>query len=248
MLERFLFPPKCLKCGIYMEESHARPHTLESCFCGDCMKEGLYPIVPPFCISCGIRFHNSFNDNHVCGSCLKTPLMLGQVRAAVEYKGIIRDGIQLLKYHSKTAVAKTLECLMFQAFLEYYGNLAIDLIMPMPLHRSKMRKRGFNQAYFLFRNFKKLYQESYQRLPSWEMDMDSLVRVKKTLPQTGFDIEERKRNLKNAFKIVREDRIQGKYILLVDDVFTTGATCNEAAKALLKQGAQRVDALVLARA
>jgi ComF family protein len=247
MLEALLFPKKCLKCGIYMEEDGVHPHTLESCFCGHCMKEGVHPITPPFCISCGIRFHNSFNENPVCGVCLKKPLKLGQVRAVAEYKGIIQDGIQLFKYHSKLSIAKTFEHLLFQTFLQHYDKLPIDLIMPMPLHRAKMRKRGFNQAYFLSRNFKKLYQHSFHRLPSWDMDMDSLVRIKKTLPQTGFDIEERKRNLKNAFKIIREDRIKAKHILLVDDVFTTGATCNEAAKELLKKGAKRVDALVLAR-
>lgn len=247
MLEALIFPKKCLKCGIYMEESGGDPHTLDACFCGHCMKEGVYPIVPPFCTSCGIRFHNGFNDSHVCGSCLKTPLKLGQVRAVAEYKGIIKDGIQLLKYHSKSAVAKTFERMMFQTFLQYYENLPIDLIMPLPLHRSKMRKRGFNQAYYLSRNFKKLYCRSFQRRPVWDMDISSLIRIRKTLPQTGFDIEERKRNLKNAFKVVQKDRIRGKHILLVDDVFTTGASCNEAAKELLRQGAGRVDALVLAR-
>ncbi len=247
MFDALFFPKKCLKCGVYMEERGSLSHTLESCFCTYCMKEGVYPIVPPFCTVCGIRFHHSFNENHVCGTCLKTPLKLGQVRAAAEYKGIIQDGIRLFKYHSNLSVAKPFEQLLFQTFLQYYENSGIDLVMPMPLHTTKMRKRGFNQAYFLSRNFKKLYQLSFNRIPSWEMDMDSLIRTKKTLPQTGFDIEERKRNLKNAFKIVREDRVREKHILLVDDVFTTGATCNEAAKELLKKGAKRVDALVLAR-
>jgi ComF family protein len=136
---------------------------------------------------------------------------------------------------------------LFETFLQYYENLPIDLIMPMPLHRSKMRKRGFNQAYFLSRNFKKWYSRMFCRLPSWDMDIESLIRIKKTESQTGFDIEERKKNVKNAFKIVRQERIKAKHILLVDDVFTTGATCNEAATALLRHGAARVDALVLAR-
>ncbi len=248
MLEMLLFPGKCLKCGRYMEEKRTDPHTLETFFCGLCMKEGVYPLAPPFCTFCGIRFHSSFDENHVCGACLKTPLELTQVRAAAEYKGIIKDGIQLLKYHSKSAIAKTFELFLFQIFLQYYENLSIDLIIPMPLHKSKMRKRGFNQAYYLSRNFKKLYHRSFKHLPAWEMDLDSLVRIKKTLPQTGFDTEERKNNLKNAFKVIKEDRIRDKHILLVDDVFTTGATCNEAAKELLRHGAARVDALVLARA
>ena len=245
MFESLLFPQKCLKCGTYMEADNSLPQTLEACFCKSCLKEGIYPIVPPFCISCGIRFHTG--ESHVCGACLKTPLKLCQVRAAAEYKGIVRDAVQLFKYHSKLSMAKPLEHLLFQSFLQYYENLPIDLLMPMPLHRSKMRKRGFNQAYFLSRNFKKLYYQAFCRSPSWDMDLESLIRIKKTEPQTGFDIEERKKNLKDAFKIVRQDRIKAKHILLVDDVFTTGATCNEAAKELLRHGAARVDALVLAR-
>ncbi len=245
MFEALLFPKKCMKCGVYMEPDRNRTHTLEACFCRSCLKEGVYPIVPPFCASCGILFQTG--ESHVCGACLKTPLKLGRVRAAAEYKGIVRDAIQLFKYHSKLAMAKPLERLLFQTFLQYYENLPIDLIMPMPLHRSKMRKRGFNQAYLLSRNFKKLYYQGFRRPPSWDMDLKSLVRIKKTESQTGFDIEERKKNVRNAFKIVREDLVKGKHILLVDDVFTTGATCNEAAGELLRHGAERVDALVLAR-
>jgi len=245
MAEALLFPKKCLKCGVYMEPDGNRAQTLEACFCEACRKEGISPIVPPFCTSCGIRFKTG--ETHVCGDCLKTPLNLGQVRAAAEYKGIVRDAVQLFKYHSKLALAKPLERLLFQTFLQYYEALPIDLIMPMPLHRSKMRKRGFNQAYFLSRNFKKMYDQTFRRPPSWDMDLKSLVRIRKTESQTGFDIEKRKKNVKNAFKSVRRDRIKGKHILLVDDVFTTGATCNEAAKELLRHGAERVDALVLAR-
>lgn len=243
MVEALLFPKKCLKCGIYLEEDGRQ--TLESCFCDACGKEGFFPIVPPFCASCGIRFQTG--ETHVCGACLKTPLSLGQVRASAEYKGIVRDAIQLFKYHSKLAMAKPLEYLLFETFLQYYKNLPIDLLIPMPLHKSKMRKRGFNQAYLLSRNFKKLYYQKFCRLPFWDMDLESLVRIKKTESQTGFDIEERKKNVKGAFKIVLEDRIKGKHILLVDDVFTTGATCNEAAEELLRHGAERVNALVLAR-
>lgn len=246
MLESLLFPGKCMKCGAYMEPDRNRAQTLEACFCDACRKEGFFPIVPPFCTSCGIRFKTG--ESHVCGDCLKTPLKLGRVRAAAEYKGIVRDAVQLLKYHSKPAMAKPLERLLFHTFLQYYENLPIDLIMPIPLHRSKMRKRGFNQAYFLSRNFKKLYYQAFRRPPSWDTDLRTLVRIRKTESQTGFDIEERKKNVKNAFKIIYRNPIKGKYILLVDDVFTTGATCDEAAQVLLKNGAKRVDALVLARA
>ncbi len=144
-------------------------------------------------------------------------------------------------------MAKVFERLLFETFLHQYARSKIDLIMPVPLHKKKLRERGFNQAYLLIRNFVKLYQYSFDQPPSWEIDTISLARIKRTQPQTGFDIEKRKANLKNAFKVVKKKIIYDKHILLIDDVFTTGATCNEAARVLLKHGAKKVDALVLAR-
>ncbi|MDA3790628.1 MAG: phosphoribosyltransferase family protein, partial [Desulfobacula sp.] len=124
----------------------------------------------------------------------------------------------------------------------------IDLIMPVPMHKKKLRERGFNQAFLLIRNFVRLYQQIFEEPPSWKIDTISLARIKMTQPQTGFDIDQRKANLKNAFKVINQKAIDNKHILLIDDVFTTGSTCNEAARVLLKYGAKKVDALVLARA
>jgi ComF family protein len=173
--------------------------------------------------------------------------VLDRVRAVAEYKGITKEAIQLFKYHSKLAVARVFEHLLFRAFLDYYATARIDLIMPVPLHRKKLRQRGFNQAYLVIRNFVKLYQHHFGQRPLWRIDMGSLVRLKQTPSQTGFDIEQRKRNLNNAFKVVTQEPIDKQHILLIDDVFTTGATCNSAARELLNHGAEKVDALVLAR-
>ncbi len=246
--EQFIFPSKCLKCGTYIDGEPADLKVLESCFCDPCMTAGLYPLDRPFCTKCSRKFYNSVKDNHVCGDCLKTPLKTDRVRAAVEYKGVIKDVIPLFKYHSKLSVAKLLEHLLFEAFLNHYAGSRIDVIIPMPLHKKKLRERGFNQAFFLIRNFSKLYRQRFEQSPPWEIDIESLARIKKTQSQTGFNIEERKRNLKDAFTVIRKQKIKNKSILLIDDVFTTGATCNEAAGALLKQGAKNVNALVLARA
>jgi len=252
--EQLLYPLKCLKCSAYIDpDTVVKPHTMETCFCEYCMEAGFYPIDTPFCIKCGVRFHqfktsaSGFNENHMCEACLKTPLKLEQVRAVVEYKGIIKDAIPLFKYHSKLSVARVFERMLFQAFLHHYSTSLVDLIMPMPLHKTKLRERGFNQAYLMVRNFVKLYQKNYKQPSQWKIDTASLARIKKTKPQTGFDTEQRKDNLKNAFQVVNKKKIKNRNILLIDDVFTTGATCNEAARELLKQGAKKVQALVLAR-
>ncbi len=247
VLNQLLYPLKCLKCGVYIDPDMVTPHTMEACFCDHCMASGFYPIDTPFCTKCGVKFHKSFNENHVCEACLKTPLRLDRVRAALEYKGIIKDAIPFFKYHSKLSVSKVFEHMMFQTFIRHFEISQIDLIMPVPLHKKKLRERGFNQAFLLIRNFVKLYQQAFEQPPSWKINTISLARIKKTQPQTGFDIDQRKANLKNAFNVVNQKTIDNKYILLIDDVFTTGATCNEAARILLKHGAKKVDALVLAR-
>ena len=248
LFDQLLYPLKCLKCGVYIDPDTVEPHTMEACFCDHCMTLGFYPIDSPFCLKCGLKFHNRFNENHVCEACLKKPLNLDRVRAALEYKGIVKDAIPLFKYHSKLSISKVFETILFDTFLCHYAQSCIDIIMPIPLHKKKLRKRGFNQAFLLIRNFMKNYKKAFDQSPLWKIDTISLARIKMTQPQTGFDIDQRKANLKNAFKVINPKIIDNKHILLIDDVFTTGATCNEAARVLLKHGAKKVDALVLARA
>lgn len=259
-LGEFIYPAKCLKCGKYFDavpEKHIQG--IEDCFCQDCMRgedagkdshdisKGLYRIKEPFCPKCCVLFPESHGDNHVCENCLKKPFKLNKIRAVAQYKGIVKDAVPLFKYQHKLSLSQKFESLMFKAFVDYFNSDSIDLIIPIPLHRVKLRQRGFNQAFFLVRNFKKLYYQTFERPPSWQIDIHSLVKLKQTATQTGFDIKQRKSNVKNAFYVRKKKNILGKTILLIDDVFTTGATCNEAATVLLKNGAKSVDALVFAR-
>ena len=181
--ESLVFPGKCLKCGRY-RDSTAAAEKPESFFCEICLQQGIFPIEPPYCRLCGLPLTNR-DETGLCRACRKTPLDLGRVRAAAEYRGLVKDGIHMLKYQSKLSIARFLEHLLFQTFVRHYADTPIDLVIPLPLHPGRMRKRGFNQAYFLARNFETLYQRAFDRPPTWTLDVRALVRTRKTRPQTG---------------------------------------------------------------
>ncbi len=239
-----IFPDRCMKCGTYITRDCQMP--LSACFCPSCLDSPLPFFGTPFCPVCG-RIFDAGTD-HLCSSCLERRPVTKSVRAAFEYKGVIRDGIGLLKYQAKQSLALPFEYYLFSAFESYYDMDDVHLILPVPLHRSKAKKRGFNQSYFLVRNFPRLFKKKFGHNPFWAIDIHSLVRVRATVSQTGLDYSERRENLNKAFSCHHPSKVEGKNILLVDDVYTTGATCNAAAKILIRAGAARVSALVLARA
>ncbi len=247
-LEQILFPAKCLKCGVYIRPANQGLSPFATCFCSACCQKGVTPVEPPFCTICGKLFRTRSGGNHLCESCIQKPSFIGKVRACVVYDGIMKDAVPLLKYSGKLSLLKSLEPMMIKGYTDHFSENDIDIVLPMPLHKKKVMQRGFNQAYLLVRSLQKLACRAKGVQPAWKMDLTSLVRVKMTAPQTGLDMKARRSNLKNAFEVKHPGKVKGRYILLIDDVFTTGATANEAAKTLLKAGARRVDALVLARA
>ncbi len=134
---------------------------------------------------------------------------------------------------------------LFNFLLDHMHNHAItfssyDLLIPVPLHRSRLRQRGFNQTVILGNILKKKYH-----LP---LHTNILQRTAHTLPQVTLPVKARKVNMRNAFKVKESQSVEGKTILLLDDVYTTGATMNECARILKKSGASRVDGFVIARA
>ena len=125
---------------------------------------------------------------------------------------------------------------------------SIDVVIPIPLHLARFRQRGFNQTYLLVRNWQTIARQISFDLGNLQIDRDVLSRTVPTPPQTGLDRRQRAANIKNAFELADRAKIADKRILLVDDVYTTGATVNECARLLLAHGAAHVDVLSLARA
>lgn len=245
---QLLFPSKCVKCGTYFKWDLKSSQMIDRYFCSSCHTGEIPFITKPYCTTCGIPFAQKTLENHYCENCLKTPMALGKVRAAVAYTGIAKDAVSLFKYQAKLSVTPLFESWLYPCFNGHFKERQFDIIMPVPLHHTKTKARGFNQAYLLVRHFEAYLNTQSHGSGRARVDLTSVVRTKKTKTQTGYDIRQRKKNLESAFKVVDPSRIKDKDILLVDDVFTTGATCNELALELLKNGAKRVDALVLARA
>ena len=223
-------------------EALLAPHVCSGCL------GGFKPIRDPFCSMCGVVFKSHSDTEHLCGDCIKQPKAFHQARAVGLYTPGFMELLHQLKYRGKIQLAEPLGELLRAAFLCYWKENYFDLVVPVPLHKKKMCQRGFNQASLLIDNWAKAGERLCGRRIELPVDRKALVRAKPTAPQTGLGRAARQQNIKRAFKVTEPWRISAKRILLVDDVFTTGATAGECARVLMKAGAERVDVLTLARA
>lgn len=231
-LRDILFPERCLACGTGLKGRQ------DISYCQTCLQD-VRLIQAPFCTTCGKPFDKSAGENHLCGYCLKHGWHFTTARAVVYYQTSVAEAVKAFKYSGKMYGLETFAALTRQYYL-HHPLPEPDLILPVPLHPKRLRRRGFNQALVLGR---KLFPKSKERI-----DPHVLERHQWTCTQTGLDGEERRRNVKNAFRIRNSEKIKNKKILLVDDVFTTGATVNECARILLKNKAADVKVFTFARA
>lgn len=235
LIETFLellFPEKgiCFICDNY-DEDIGDDH-----ICSECREKVVY-IGSHKCSVCGRPLELGYIPDK-CPECINHPHYFVKAISPLEYSGIIRDAIHKYKYNKKHYMYKLFGPFLVQAIKED-GLEGIDLIVPVPLHSSKMSERGFNQSELLGK-----YISKKLNIP---LDSKNLVRFKKTAVQNKLDKAERKKNVRNAFKAVDGEAFRGKRILLIDDVFTTGATVDECSKVLLKEGAKDVFVLTIAR-
>ena len=145
-------------------------------------------------------------------------------------------------------MVRPLSELLLTAFRLFWDKDSIDVVVPVPLHLKRLRKRGFNQAHLLIRNWQAITSQLPFDPSDLQVERDVLVRSVPTAPQSGLGRRQRAANIKDAFGLLDEAKIIDKRILLVDDVYTTGATVDECARLLLHHGAAHVDVLSLARA
>jgi ComF family protein len=224
----FFLPGFCLFCHSPLGPESA------SLACPQCLEE-IALIPQPFCSCCGAPFRGAVGLEHLCQDCLTNPPPFSRARAVAFYDGLVLQAIHRLKYQRQLIYAKFLGQILAAAGALELVNAA-DLLVPVPLHPRRLRRRGFNQAILLARTF-----------PDLPLGLEVLVRRRPTLPQLKLSPQERQINVKGAFAVPDPSAINGKSILLVDDVYTTGATVKECARALRRAGVAKVEILTVAR-
>lgn len=230
-----LYPMRCPSCTVIVSNDER--------FCPTCMPH-VHPISSPFCSCCGVPFVGREGPDHLCGSCLKERPPFRHARAWAYYQyganhlQPISEAIQKFKYHRDLSVGKTLACL---AAAHYpFSAKAYDVMIPVPLHLDRLRWRGFNQALLLSHTLGTTY--------GILVNPFLLERSRPTVPQTQLTGKERQTNVKGAFTVSSSEQVKDKRVLLIDDVYTSGATVRECAETLIRAGAHVIDVFTLARA
>jgi ComF family protein len=231
-----IYPLRCHLCGRFFPPHEDRPPPKQ--LCSDC-RTALSPVTHPMCTICGLPFAPLTGRDHVCENCLRKTPWFDLARAPYLYTGRLMEAIHRFKYKSETHLISSLGPLLSTFAREWIHDFADLLTIPVPLHKRRLRARGFNQSLFLARVI--------SRELATPLDYLSLIRTRHTRAQAGLSKEERRKNVRNAFSVLNSEIIEDKEILLVDDVFTTGHTLNECARTLKKSGARAVICLTLAR-
>lgn len=220
----FLYPPECVIC-----------HTPGTFLCADCLAE-IEPIAEPLCPTCGYPLPAPHAE---CRQCRRYPVRwVSTIRSVALFTpGVLREAIHKFKYQNMEILGKSLAPLLTTCYT--INQMNAQVIVPVPLHKSRYKQRGYNQSEILARQL-----SAQLELP---VDTTSLVRHRRTKPQMSLNATQRQSNVAGAF-LCNGNTISGKAVLLIDDVCTTGATLDACGAALRHTGASVVTALTLARA
>lgn len=226
------------------------PHTqklLHTVISGDCILCGAFEQAPhhSLCQSCldSLPYHHKAQcpvcalpspQHQICGRCLKRPPAFDHTHAIFDYTFPIMPMLQRYKYQQALPIGHCLTKLVLQ---QWQATLPYDGLIPMPLHINRLKSRGFNQTQLLGKSITR-----QTGIPLWDQHCERRI---DTPSQAGLSLKARLKNIRNAFHT--DQRFDGKCILLLDDVMTTGASLNALATVLKSAGAERVDCLVIAR-
>lgn len=230
-----LFPQRCVFCE--GERDGGGPFLCSLC------REEIHFIDSPFCRLCGQPAEIAYDyphDDFECAKCRDKKPWFNQARSLGTYESVLKRLIHHFKYRNQPGIMEEISPLLVKYFngtKESYQDLHV---LPIPLHLRKIKERGFDQSYLIAKSVSELLD-----LPLADHWM---MRIKETVPQASLKRSERNENVRNAFQLVEPAKVREKDFLLVDDVFTTGMTANEAARVLKKSNAGRVLVLTLARA
>jgi ComF family protein len=224
-----VLPPRCLACGAMVDEVDS--------LCGPCWGAISF-FAPPWCTVCGLPFAHPMGEGAVCAECARRQPSWDRARAVLRYDRHSRRLVLMLKHGDQTHLAGALGRWMYRAGGEALASA--DLLLPVPLHWTRLFGRRFNQAALL--------AKAIRRAGGPPVAADWLVRRRRTPSQGLLGPLARERNVRGAFALRRGRSVAGKRVVLVDDVLTTGATADECARVLRRAGAAYVGVLVLARA
>jgi ComF family protein len=223
-----LIPFRCVKCGTILGEKEG--------LCTSCWAQIPF-ITKPYCACCGLPFDFEIEESTVCGACTHDLPSFVTARSVFAYTSESKDLILKFKHMDALGSAPLFAKWMARSLPE----LTDPLCIPVPLHWTRLFMRTYNQAALL--------AQEIAKLKGWTYQHSYLIRKRRTVSQGHLTKKERIKNVGTAFEVpqAKKRRIQGRTILLVDDVYTTGATLNACAKTLLKAGAQEVHTVTLGR-
>lgn len=240
-----LLPASCTLCGSPLPQLSSAP-ICEACWFEIPVQTG------NVCLRCGDALDAPVVDGieatHLCRACRIAPPAFTRAVSFGTYDGRLREAIHALKYDRLRPAARKLGGMLAEAIAQLLPNAPAEmLVVPVPLHRTKSRQRGFNQARALAQG---AIDDLGRSHPEWKLTLapTTLMRLRATETQAGLTPTQRRQNVRGAFKVSDPAAVGGRHVLLVDDILTTGATARSAAQSLIKAGAASVYVVTLARA
>lgn len=206
--------------------------------CWDCLAS-FNIITDPFCSLCGDPANGRVEHEYTCSSCLRRRPYFDLARSAVRYRGVLRTAVHAFKYEHVDCLSRDFVLLLSACVSAHYSGISFDAVTFVPLYPRRERERTYNQA--------RLLAKGLARALDLPLLSNCLRRVRSTLTQTDLAASARRANVLGAFVVTQKDWLQGRNILLVDDVMSTGSTVNECAKVLQQAETTGVYVVTVAR-